>query len=451
MEATGQKEMSKAMLLFLGPLVISNALESASTTISSILLGRLIGIQALAVVSAFFPVFFFLISFVIGAGSGSSILIGQSHGAGDQDKLKTVMGTTLTFTFILGLVLAIIGHFAAAPLLRLIGTPADILADSIVFSQGMFWGLPVIFLYAVYTTFLRGVGDSKTPMYFLIISIVLSVLLTVPLVMGWGRLPPLGVVGSAYATIVADGICLFMLLLYLVKSDHPLRFEFGMLHYLRLNKEILKLLLKLGIPSSIQMLFISLSEIAVVSLVNQYGSTATAAYGAVNQVISYVEMPVISLGIAVSIFGAQSIGAGEGDKLKKVIRAGFLLNIIVGGSLILLTYFFAREVLSLFLADEKTLATAHALLLLTLWGYPFLGNIMVLSGVMRSSGDVLWPTVITIGSIWGIFVPAAYYLSGYYGLAGIWIAYPIEFFCGMLLEYAYYRMIWQKKLHNRLV
>lgn len=447
----GERPMWKVLLVFLLPMMGSNILQSLGGTVSSILLGRMLGVEALATVSGFFPVLFFLVSFVIGIGSGSAVLIGQAYGARDHERLEAVMGTTLTTAFLLGAIMAVAGEIFVYPLLHLVATPANILQPTASFARIMFRFMPMIFLYVVYTTFMRGIGDSKTPLYFLIMSTVLTLLFTPLLIAGWWGLPAFGVNGAAYASVIAWGITLVAFVIYLQKTHHPMRIERDTLHHLRIDWQLLKLLVKIGIPSSVQMVMISLAEIAVLSFVNKFGSHATAAYGAVNQIIGYVQMPAVSLGIAVSIFGAQAIGAGRQEQLRPILRAGVRLNFFVGGILVALTYMFAHELLSLFLTDQYTLRLAFDLLMITLWGYLIFGVNVVLAGIMRSSGTVFWPTALAIASIWGVEVPVAYVLSGRLGLNGIWLGYPAAFICGLVLQAGYYHLFWKRREHRRLI
>lgn len=445
------KPVWRVLFLFLVPLMLSNVLQSISGTVSSIMLGSFIGVNALAAVSAFFPMFFFLISFVIGLGSASSVLIGQAYGAQNLMRVRAIMGTTLTSTFILGGVLSVIGVVFAEDMLRLIGTPANILEDSAAYARIFFYAIPVLFLYISYTTFIRGTGDSKTPFYFLIISTVLTVALTPLLVLGLFGFPQLSINGAAWANVIGSFVTFLIFLIYLHRVDHPLRFNRRALHDLKIDGDIFKLLIKIGIPTSIQMVLISLATIAVISFVNRFGSLATAAYGAVNQIASYVMMPAMSLGMAVSIFGAQAIGAGLFDRLQKVLRSGIVLNYVIGGVLITLTYLFSDAVLKLFISETHTLALAHELLRITLWSYLIFGHGSVMSGIMRSSGTVFWPTALSIISIWGVEVPIAYILSYRIGIEGIWIAYPIAFAANLLLQLGYYQFFWKKKSHTQLI
>ena len=447
------KPIWKSMSMFLVPLLLSNVLQSVGQLFGMVVVGRWLGVNDLAAISAFFPLFFLLVSFVIGIGSGSSILIGQAFGACNEDRVKAVVGTTLTFTFILGAILAVVGSIFTMDILRFMGTPENIIGMSVHYARILFISMPVLFLYFAYTTFMRGTGDSKTPFYFLIVSTVLNMILLPVLIFGWLGMPKLDVYGAAYASVISTIITFVVMLIYLKKKNHPLQLDETVRKYLRMDWELLKLLLRLGIPASINMILVSLSEIAVIAFVNRFGSDATAAYGVVNQVASYVQMPAVSLGITVSIFAAQSIGANQFDRLQKVVRAGIIMNYIIGGVLIALIYLFSREILSLFLTSPNTIEIAHSLIMITLWSYLIFGHAQIIGATMRASGTVLWPTVISVVSIWLVEVPVAYYLSYHtsLGIKGIWVGYPAAFIVSLLLQYGYYKLSWQKKRITRLV
>lgn len=452
-QSNDSKPIWHLMLVFLLPLILSNGLQSVGQLVGSIVVGRWLGVTALAAISAFFPLFFLAISFVIGIGAGSSILIGQAYGARNEEKMKAIVGTTLTFTFLLGLALAIIGGIFTWDIMSVIGTPANIIAVSVHYARILFWSMPVLFLYFAYTTFMRGTGDSKTPFYSLLVSTALNLGLLPFLVFGWLGLPKFGIYGAAYAAVISIVLTFVLMLIYLNKTKHPLQFDASVRQHLRIDLDLLKLLLRLGIPSSINMILVSLSEIAVISFVNRFGSDATAAYGAVNQVASYVQMPAVSLGITVSVFASQSIGANRLEQLKDVIRAGVVLNYVIGGILVILVYLFAQVILSWFITSPGTLQIAHRLLMITLWSYLIFGHAQIITATMRASGTVFWPTVISVVSIWCVEVPVAYWLSGFtrLGIEGIWIGYPAAFIVSLILQYAYYQWSWKKKRITALI
>ena len=209
-------------------------------------------------------------------------------------------------------------------------------------------------------------------------------------------------------------------------------------------------MLRIGLPTGLSMMTVSLAEIAVLFLVNRYGSQATAAYGAVNQIVSYVQFPAISIAIAASILGAQSIGAGRSHLLGQIARTGILMNLLFTGALVLLAYVFSRSVLGLFITDVAVVDLAQTLLHVMLWSVVIMGMSMVLSGLMRASGVVLWPTAISMFVIACVEVPVAWLVSQSYGLNGIWAAYPITFLVMLGLQTAYYRLVWRKLPIRRL-
>jgi len=443
--------MWQSFFVFLIPLMLSNILQSASQTFSTIFIGRMIGVNALAAISAVFPIVFLLFAFLIGLASGSNVLIGQAYGAGDAHKVKKVAGTVLGATLAMGIVVAVVGTLVSPSMLMALRTPANILPQADAYAKVVFMISPIIFPYLAYTTFLRGTGDSTTPFYFLIVSTLLSLVFTPALIRGWVGLPQLGVVSAALATLASQAIAFAAMLWWLGRVRHPLRFDAETARDMLVDWKILWQVVKIGVPTGIQVIMLSLAEIAVISFVNRFGSSATAAYGAVNQVVSYVQFPAISIGITASIFGAQCIGARREDLLGTVVRSAVGLNYAIGGVLIALCYVFARVILGWFIVDQHTLDIAHTLLMITLWSYLLFGNSAVVSGVVRSSGAVLVPTINGIFAIWGIEVPAAYILMHHFGLNGVWMGYPISFVVVLALQYTYYNFFWKKRTHQRLV
>ncbi len=444
------KPMWQILLVFLIPLMLSNVLQSASQTMASIWIGRLISTQALGAVSAVFPIIFLLFSFVFGVSSGSSVLIGQAFGGGDHHRVKKIAGTVLGAALYLGIIVAIVGSLGSTSMLSWLATPPDIIGQADAYARVIFLTMPVFFFYFVYATILRGTGDSTTPFYALIVSAVLAIAITPLFIVGAFGLPKLGVVSAAVAGLIANAAALGWLMYYLNKRDHPLKFDRETLSDMAIDWKILRAVVRIGIPTGIQVMMVSLAEIAVISFVNHFGSSATAAYGAVNQVVGYVQFPAISIGIAASIFGAQCIGARREDKLGSVIRSAVGLNYFIGGIIIGLCYIFAWVILGWFITDPQTLRIAHELLMIVLWSYLLFGNSAVISGVMRGSGTVLWPTINGIFAIWAVEVPVAYVLMHRIGLDGVWLGYPISYCVVLALQFGYYEFVWKKKTHERL-
>jgi putative MATE family efflux protein len=441
----------RAMLLFLVPQTVGVALQLISNTVTIAYLGRLIGASALAAASTFFPIFFLLTSFLLGLFSGGVVLVGQAHGTGDTARVRTVVGTTLCIGGALGVAVAIAGYFTAANILDLIGTPPDIFAMATEYSQATFIALPALVILFAYLVLLRGTGDALTPLWAMILWIALGLLLTPALIQGWFGLPPLGVLSAPYGNLAACIVTLSALLVWLKRRRHPMAPDWAFLAALRLDPQIALRLFAIGVPAGMQVALIALSEIVVVSLVNTFGSDATAAYGIFNQVIAYVQAPAQAAAVAASVFGAQAIGAGRADRLGVVARISVSLAIIAGALLVGAVYLSAGGLLALFTSDPGPQSIAHHALVITLWSHLLVGVAGVLAGVMRASGDVLVPTTVSIAAIWAVQLPTAYLLSRRFGIDGVWIGYPAAFSVMLIAQAAYYLLIWRHRRHNRLV
>ena len=446
-----QRPVWKTFLLFLGPMMLSNILQSLSGTINNIFVGKMVGVGALAAASAFFPLMLFLLSFVLGLGTGSSVLIGQAWGAKNHEQVRAVAGTTLTVGFFGGLIIAALGGLFAPALLRALATPADILADATAYSRIMLLSMPGFFLFMIVTSILRGVSDMVTPLKALLVSTLVGLITTPALIQGWLGLPKLGVTSAAYASVTSFIVTLIWLAWFLRRKDHPLAPNAALFAHLRIERKILLAVLRIGIPTALQMVVLSLAEIALLSLVNGFGSPATAAYGMGNQVLAYVQFPAMSIAIAASILGAQAIGAGQPERLGQITRTGIALNFAVTGSLLLLCYVFSRSIIGLFTHDAEVTELAQEMLHIVLWSTLLWGCASVVSAVMRSSGTVMVPTLIAISAIAFVEVPVAWLLSQRIGLAGVWWGYPATFITMLIAQSAYYRLVWRHKKIDRLI
>ncbi len=395
------RSLRKAFLAFLAPMLLSNVLQSLFGTINGVYLGQMIGVDALAAVSVFFPVMFFFISFVIGLSAGASVMIGQAWGAGEPDRVKAVAGTTMTVTLLLALAIAISGGLFARPLLIALATPSDVLDAAAAYAQIMMITMPITFAFLLLTAMMRGVGDTVTPLVALTVSTIVGLVVTPALIRGWLGLPMLGVASAAVASAVSGVVTLLWLHVHMLRHRHALAFDAAFLRAMRPNGALLRIVLRLGIPTAIGMVVVSLAELVLLGLVNGFGSDATAAYGAVNQVIGYVQFPAISIAISVSIFGAQAIGRGDSARVGAIVRTGIEMNLALTGGLVVLGYLFARPLMGFFIVDNAVLGLAQQLLYIVLWSMVLFGMATVFSGAMRAGGTVWMPLLLsTLRSRW---------------------------------------------------
>ena len=446
-----QHNLWKTFFIFLMPLIATNILQNLSGTINTIFVGQMMGVNAIAAVAVFFPILFFLMAFVIGLSAGATVLVGQAWGAQNIEKVRCVVGSTLFMTLIGGSIIALLGVVFAKHILLALGTDPDVMHLSLPYVQWMLAGSPLLLLYIIYTSILRGVGDSTTPLIVSGMTILIGLLITPVLIAGYFGFPKMGIIAPAIATIIGYFAVLVFLFVYLNKKDHPLKPNRLLLSHIRHHPELSKIVLRLGIPTGIQMVTTSVAGLVIVGLVNHYGSNATAAYGAVNQVLNYIQFPALSISIAASIFAAQAIGAGKSDLLAKVTRTALAMNILVTGSLVTLAYLFSKYLMALFITDPNVVALGQQLLFIVLWSILFFGASSIFASIMRASGTVTVPMIINIFAIIAIEVPCAYLFSQWWGLQGIWYAYALAFVCLCILQGLYYQLVWKRKTIQALI
>jgi putative MATE family efflux protein len=394
---------------------------------------------------------FFFIAFIIGLGAGASVLIGQAWGAREPGVVKTIAGTALSVALIGGILIAVLGGMFARDLLILLATPANVLDAATGYARVMMIAMPATFAFLLFTSMMRGVGDTVTPLYALAISTAIGLVVTPALILGWLGLPKLGVASAAYAAATSSVTTLIWLGWQLRRRNHPLAIDAAFIKGLTPDLALLGKVLRIGLPTAVQLVVMSVAELVLLGLVNGFGSDATAAYGAVNQVLSYVQFPAISIAITASIFAAQAIGAGQIDRLGAIVRTGLWLNLVMTGALVLLGTLLSRLVIGLFITDADVLELAQRLLHIVLWSTVAFGMAGVFSATMRASGTVLMPTLLSIAAIGLVEVPVAVILSRRIGIDGVWIAYPAAFCAMLLLQMSFYLLVWRRKEITRMI
>ncbi|MGX1318322.1 putative MATE family efflux protein [Bradyrhizobium sp. USDA 377] len=387
----------------------------------------------------------------MGLSTGATVLIGQAFGAGEHGRIKIVVGTTLAVGLLLSVSVALVGGIFSRQLMMMLATPADILDQASAYARIMLLTMPLGFVFLLVTAMIRGVGDALTPLLALALSTTIGLILTPMLIRGAFGLPATGIASPAWAAAIANGLTLMALAIYLLRKKHALAPDAALLGHLRLNRAALGKILGIGLPSAIGMVVMAIAELVLLGLVNGFGSNATAAYGAVNQVMGYTQFTAMSISIAVSILGAQAVGGGDRARLDGIVRTGLAFNIVLTGGLVALIYLAPRAVLGIFITDGAVLDLAKELLDIALWSSVPFGLATVFSGAMRAGGVAFTPMLLSIFAIVAIELPAAFVLSRTVGLTGVWAAYPIVFCAMFLLQMGYYLLVWRKRAIRRLI
>ncbi|MES2068830.1 MAG: MATE family efflux transporter [Pseudomonadota bacterium] len=432
--------IAKTLFFFSLPILFGNVLQSLNGSVNAVWVGHYLGEAALTATANTNAILFFLIASVMGLGMAATILVGQSMGANNMEQAKRVVGTSMTFFVGVSLLVALSGLLFSERLMELMRTPHDALPLAVAYLRIIFLALPFQFAYIFLMMILRGAGDTKTPFKFQLLSVGLDIALNPLFILGWGPVPALGIAGSAVATLIAQSVSLGGLVFYLYRKKHFLCLHAGEGRYLRPDRIILKSMILKGIPMSLQMAVVSLSMIAMISLVNRFGSQTSAAYGACLQLWNYVQMPALAVGMAVSSMAAQNIGARRLDRVQRIATVGVLFNFLMTGGLVSLIYLFNRAALGLFLPDHVgALPIAQHINAMVAWSFLLLGVTFVLSSVMRASGAVVAPLVILFLALWCIRLPFASLLMGNWGADALWWSFGVGSLSAMLMSIGYYR------------
>ena len=434
-----QGPIGKTLLVFAIPTLASSILQSLNGTINAIWVGSFLGERALAATSNANMVMFLLMSFVFGFGMAATILIGQAFGRREIDAARRVVGTAVGFLLLGSLILSTAGWIFAPALLKLLATPSDAAPLALAYLRVIFLGMPPIMLTVLLGMALRGSGDSVTPLLGMILAVVLDSTLNPVFILGLGPAPKLGIAGSATATLIANSISLVVFGAYIYARNLPLRLRGRELAYFLPDRAILRTIIAKGLPMGIQMIVISVSALALIGLVNREGVDTTAAFGVALQLWTYVQMPAMALGAAVSAMAAQNIGANRWDRVSRITRIGVVQSLLITGGLIVLLTLADRTVLALFMGGgSPALPIARHIHQVATWNFLLFGVMMVLFATVRANGAVWVPLIVlTIGLI---PVRFGYIFLTYSWLRAdaIWTSFPVTSLINVTLAAAIY-------------
>jgi putative MATE family efflux protein len=310
---------------------------------------------------------------------------------------------------------------------------------ALAYLRVIFLAMPATLMLTMLMMALRGSGDSLTPLWFMALSVVLDAGLNPVFILGLGPAPQLGIAGSATATAIASYVSLGAMLVYIYARDLPLRLRGRELGYLRPDRAVFRQILGKGLPMGLQMIVISSSALAMLGLVNREGVVATAAYGVTQQLWTYVQMPAMALGAAVSAMVAQNIGAGRWDRVGSITRAGIVSNIALTGALIVLLTIADRPAVELFLGSgSPAIEVARHIQLIATWGFLFFGVSLVLFGTVRANGQVIGPLIILTISMYPLRLGFALGAYDWLGADALWLSFPLAMVATMAMAIALY-------------
>ena len=429
----------KVIVRFAVPLLVGNLLQQFYNITDSIIVGQFLGKEALAAVSASFFIYYFIISLVIGVGSGTTVVISQLFGAKQYQKVQLAFSSFFIFMLVGGIILSIAGIIFAEPVFRLTNTPEEVIPQAVAYFRIYIGGTFLFVTFNSIISILRGVGESVRPMLFILITTVLNIAfdLLFILVFKWG------IEGAARATVVSQGIGMCIALAY-VNNTHPLLSikKQDMLFDWKLFKESLKI----GLPTSVQQCAIALGLIALLGIVNSFGTNTLTAYGAAGKIDTIITQAILTLSGALAAFCGQNIGAGRLDRVKKGVQFTMYTNIALGLLTFAAVYLFGNEMMRIFTKDIDVVAIGKEYLLIIGGFFIVHGALNVYNGALRGAGDTLFPMITSLVCLWLICIPLAYYLSSWLGRNGIWWAIGISITIGLIVTFVYYKIgFWKRR------
>ena len=432
-----QGNILKQLIVFSGPIMLTNLLQTSYQFVDSLWVGNLLGANALGAVAVSSTIIFTVLSFVIGLNNAALTILSQQKGKNNETGMKNYLNAFVVVLAVLSIMLGVFGFVFAEWLLQLLGTPETMMVAAKSYLRINFLGMLFLFGYNFISTVLRALGDSKTPMRFVMIAVALNIVLDPLFIAGFD----LGVEGAAYATVISQGVAFLYGLIYVLHRKLapfslptiPTRQEVG-------------LILNLGIPSGLQMGVISAGAAAIMSVVTGFGGGVVAGFSAAQRLDSLLMLPAHALGTAVTSMAGQNIGVRNWPRVKQIATYGVLYNFAVMLSVGILIVFFAEYGVKLFIREEAAVAFGTRYLQIVALCYPFLGINFILNGIVRASGAMYQVLALNIISFWILRYPLTALLSNLFGDIGIALGMGSSFVISSLFAFLYYRFgNWRKK------
>lgn len=437
--ATIQKSMTdgviwKQMVLFALPIFISNLFQQLYSAADSLIVGNFLGSEALAAVSSSGNIIFMMIGFFNGIAMGAGVVIARYFGARNMEQLKKAIHTNVAFGLIMGIILTILGMILAPQILELIKTPASVMPESVKYFRVYFAGSLGLVMYNIFVGILQSLGDSKHPLYFLIVSSIVNIVLDYILIAWFG----FGVEAAAFATILSQFISAFLCMRLLHKSQESYRLVY---REVRIEKDMLREILKNGIPSGIQNSITGIANVVVQANINAFGALAMAGCGAYSKIEGFAFLPIMSFNNAITTFVGQNLGARNTERAKKGATFGIACSVILAELIGVFTVIFGKELVMLFDSNPEVIKFGVERSNVAGFFFCLLAFTHAMGAVMRGAGKPIVPMVVMI-LFWCVIRVAFLSVTGYlyHDIQFVYWVYPLTwglsslFYAGYLMK-----------------
>lgn len=424
----------RSLLFFAMPMIIGNLFQQFYNMADSVIVGKFVSEEALASVGASYSLTTVFIMIAIGGGIGSSVIISQFLGAKEYEKMKTSIYTALISFFVLSMTLFAVGMLAKEYLLTLLNTPSNIFDDAVLYLKIYFMGLPFLFMYNILSSVFNALGKSKIPLYLLIFSSLLNVILDLYMVI----VLRMGVAGVAIATVIAQGIS--AVISFSVLMNTLKLYEGDAKNLSKFDPQILKKMIVIAVPSILQQSIVSIGMVLVQSVVNGFGSSVLAGYSAASRIESICIVPMIATGNAISTFTAQNLGAGQQERVREGYASGYKIIISFSVIMALLIAMFHRPIISIFLdtnSGSEAFDIGIGYLKFVGCFFVFIGLKSITDGLLRGAGDMVLFTISNLVNL-SIRVLVAFKYAPIWGVQAVWYAVPMGWAANYIISFSYY-------------
>lgn len=424
----------RSLLFFAMPMIIGNLFQQFYNMADSVIVGKFVSEEALASVGASYSLTTVFIMIAIGGGIGSSVIISQFLGAKEYEKMKTSIYTALISFFVLSMTLFAVGMLAKEYLLTLLNTPSNIFDDAVLYLKIYFMGLPFLVMYNILSSVFNALGKSKIPLYLLIFSSLLNVILDLYMVI----VLRMGVAGVAIATVIAQGIS--AVISFSVLMNTLKLYEGDAKNLSKFDPQILKKMIVIAVPSILQQSIVSIGMVLVQSVVNGFGSSVLAGYSAASRIESICIVPMIATGNAISTFTAQNLGAGQQERVREGYASGYKIIISFSVIMALLIAMFHRPIISIFLdtnSGSEAFDIGIGYLKFVGYFFVFIGLKSITDGLLRGAGDMVLFTISNLVNL-SIRVLVAFKYAPIWGVQAVWYAVPMGWAANYIISFSYY-------------
>lgn len=448
----GQVDMTQGrpwekILIFTVPMLLGNIAQQLYNTVDSIVVGKYVGDSALAAVGSAGPVFNLLLVLFVGISMGAGIMVSQYYGSRDRENLSKTIGSTLTLTAAASLLLMVVGTLAIRPLLEALDTPENIMDWCTSYLMILLWGIVGLAYYNILCGILRGLGDSLSALVYLLVATVLNIILDVWFVAGLG----MEVGGVALATVIAQMVSAVLCLMKLRKMTEYFDME---TRYLKPDRENIRTVIRLGLPSGLTQAIFSLAMVVVQSLTNSFGEMIIAANVIIMRVDGFAMMPNFSFGTAMTTYAGQNVGAKQHDRVKQGAKQGTFIAAGTSAAITGLILLFGPYLMGIFTNTQELARLSADMMKILAVGYIAMAVTQSLSGIMRGAGDTVTPMWISLLTTVAVRVPLAYglvYLTRTQELPqgryeSLWISLLVSWVLGAVVTFVFYKAgRWKKK------